>query len=195
GVTSTPCSGTRSGGVWKSVDGGTSWTKLEARPDGGGVYGVAIDPRKSAAVYAWNGKGAFKSMDGGESWNKRRCGPVNRMVIDPRDSELVYAIVNDEASVFACDHDPPGIYRSTDGGASWRAINSGLATFRLNFLRTDVITAFIVDPAETDTLYAGASQNGVFRSRDAGGSWEALNSGLTVLAVYALALDPQARSK
>jgi photosystem II stability/assembly factor-like uncharacterized protein len=195
GVSSVPCSGSRGGGVWKSVDGAASWTKLEGQPDGGGVYGLTIDPQRPATVYSWNGKGAFKSLDGGKSWNKLRCGPVDRMVIDPGDSNILYAVLNDESSVFACDHDPPGIYRSTDGGASWTAINSGLGTIRLNFLRTDVITAVVIDPAETGTLYAGTNENGVFRSRDAGGSWTALNSGLTALAVYALALDQQDGSK
>jgi photosystem II stability/assembly factor-like uncharacterized protein len=108
---------------------------------------------------------------------------------------ILYAVVNDESSVFVCDHDKPGIYRSTDGGATWAAINAGLGTIHLNFLRTDVISSLIIDPHDTGTLYAATSQNGVFRSRDAGGSWQALNSGLTVLAVHALALDPQDRSK
>ncbi len=77
-----------------------------------------------------------------------------------------------------------GVYKSTDGGRSWRSghFNNGGPS------------VLAIDPSVTTTLYAGTSQKGVFKSTDGATSWFAVNNGLTNPSVHALAVDPQAHS-
>ena len=72
-----------------------------------------------------------------------------------------------------------GIYKSTDGGVTWAAINKGLESILGNHLTT--ATTLVVDPANRSVLYFGTSNAGVFRSTDGGATWSPLNDGLTDL--------------
>src|SRR5205807_9211166 len=76
-----------------------------------------------------------------------------------------------------------GIFKSTTGGGSWSAANTGLPTL--------FVLALAIDPQTPATLYAGTAGGGVFKSANAGGSWGAVNTGLTASRVRALAIDPQ----
>src|SRR6266853_789344 len=76
-----------------------------------------------------------------------------------------------------------GAFKSTNGGTSWNAVNSGLP---LNA----VVRALAVDPTIPTTLYAGTQSGGAFKSTNGGASWTAINTGLTNLLVFALAIDP-----
>ena len=76
-----------------------------------------------------------------------------------------------------------GVFRSTDGGKNWSAINTGLTNLR--------ILTLAVNPQTPTILYAGTYGGGVFRSTDEGESWSAVNVGLTDLGIEALAIDPQ----
>jgi photosystem II stability/assembly factor-like uncharacterized protein len=73
------------------------------------------------------------------------------------------------------------VFKSTDGGGHWSAVNTGLTI-------TDVV-ALAIDPATPTTLYAGTF-GGVFKSTDGGTNWSAVNTGLTNTYVVALAIDP-----
>ena len=74
------------------------------------------------------------------------------------------------------------MFKSTDGGGNWSAVNTGLTN-------TDV-RALAIDPATPATLYAGTYGGGVFKSMNGGGNWTAVNTGLTNTYVFALAIDP-----
>jgi len=76
------------------------------------------------------------------------------------------------------------VFKSTNGGASWTAINSGLTGLGSNYVK-----ALGIDPVTPTTLYAGTDGGGVFGSIDGGASWTAINSGLTNNWVNALAID------
>src|SRR5262249_22178799 len=76
------------------------------------------------------------------------------------------------------------VFKSTNGGTSWAAINSGLTS--------PSVYALAIDFSSPATLYAGTSFDGVFKSTDGGTSWTAMNSGLTNPNVFALAMDPSA---
>lgn len=73
------------------------------------------------------------------------------------------------------------MFKSTDGGASWNAVNTGLTHL--------YVRALAIDPQMTSTLYAGTS-GGVFKSTNGGSSWSAINAGLTNPRVWALVIDP-----
>ena len=84
-----------------------------------------------------------------------------------------------------------GVYKSNDGGASWNAFNDGLPAYNIrdngqrDFWR---VSSILIDPANPNIIYAG-TQRGVFKSTS-GGSWSALNDGLTNLGINGLAIDP-----
>lgn len=186
------CQSSHTGGSWRTREGGASWTMLAPPPDGGGggVRGIAVDPRNSN-LYGWNGMGIFKSTDRGASWEVisglPKCTPgpydgcsrgnVIRAAIDPQTPGTVYAVRNGD-----------GIFKSTDDGASWAAVNSGLPMSFQDGSWKYLTTSLVIDPADPETLYTNGS--GVFRSTDGGANWNAVNTGLTTLAVNTLAIDP-----
>lgn len=93
------------------------------------------------------------------------------IVVDPKDGSTLYA--GTERS---------GIFKTSDGGSSWKAINAGLASFD--------VRAIAINPSITTTVYAGTSGEGIYISTDGGGHWAAANNGLTQKDVRALAIDP-----
>ena len=128
-----------------------------------------------------------KSTDGGVTWvNARVATGVSTLAIDPQDQDTVYAATYSS-----------GVLKSTNGGASWSSVNSGLpfnkASDGSSYLYW--VRALVVDPQNSNTVYAGTAGGGVFKSTDGGASWSALNSGLTSLSVNALAIDPQNPNK
>ena len=73
------------------------------------------------------------------------------------------------------------MFKSTNGGADWSAVNIGLTNY--------YVYALAIDPATPSTLYAG-TDGGVFKSTNGGAAWSAFNTGLTNPYVHALAIDP-----
>jgi photosystem II stability/assembly factor-like uncharacterized protein len=100
-------------------------------------------------------------------------GTITILAVDPSAPSTLYA-----------GTEGGGAFKSTDGGGSWFAINSGLINAH--------VKAIAIDPVTTSTLYAGTfpPAGGVFKSTDSGGNWSAVNTGLTDPDVYALAIDP-----
>jgi photosystem II stability/assembly factor-like uncharacterized protein len=74
------------------------------------------------------------------------------------------------------------VFKSTDGGENWKAVNNGLTNID--------VRALAIDPLTPTTLYAGTWGGGVFKSTDGGENWGAVNMGLVNLYVFALAIDP-----
>src|SRR5262245_6001269 len=97
-------------------------------------------------------------------------GIIITLAIDPVTPAVLYAGTYE------------GVFKSTNGGGSWSAINTGL---------TDMgVEALAIDPATPTTLYAGIWGGGVFKSTNGGGTWSAINTGLTAGYVSSLAIDP-----
>jgi len=198
-------------GVYKSTDAGKTWTHL-GLDDTQHIGKIAVDPRNANIVfvaaighlYAPNAdRGVFKSVDGGKSWRKvlfknNDVGAVD-VVIDPTNSRVVYACLWNTRRppwyTYAPTNGPGGgIFKSTDGGATWRQLTNGLPKEGIG--RSGIVVA----PSKPDRLFAvvdclvadpnapppppppagaggraGAQapqgQGGFFRSDDAGASW------------------------
>lgn len=164
-----------SSGVFRSVDGSATFTKVSDGLPGSAVLSLAIDRFTPGILYAGTGgHGVFKSLDEGSQWSPANSGipnaTVTALVIDPLTPTTVYAGTRS------------GVFKTEDGGQSWNARNSGLTDLSVNALAVDAGT-----PA---TLYAATIAGGVFKSVDGGLTWSAQNSGLPTLEVTALAAHP-----
>jgi photosystem II stability/assembly factor-like uncharacterized protein len=165
-----------SGGVFKSTDGGGSWSTANTGLPDTGLSAVTIDQAAPQTVYVGTDtSGVFKSTDGGSNWSPANAGlpgsPVSVLAIDPVSTTLYAGIGN-------------VIYRSTDGGSSWTSIYT--------VSNASSVTALAIDPASPQTLFAGTSDLGVFRSTDGGSNWSPVNTGLTSTSVRTLAIDTTA---
>src|SRR5438445_721341 len=173
------------GRIFKSIDGGESWHGTSVAV--GGPYpaipvaGIVFDPQIPGTAYAAGGGGIVKTIDGGSTWRTIIAGfPANAgirsIAIDPKIPTTLYAgIVPNSAS------QARGVFKSTDGGATWRSTSL-----------TDVaVVVLVIDPQTSTTLYAGTDGNHVFKSTDGGDTWRAVREGLSIENVYSLAIDPQ----
>ena len=198
-----------SGGVWKTENAGTSWTPIF---DAEGSYSIgclALDPNDPLVVWVGTGEnnnqrsvaygdGVYKSVDGGKSWKRmglERSEHVGRIVVDPRDSDVVYVAA--QGPLWSAGGDR-GLYKTRDGGLTWE-----------RSLETDEHTGaneVWIDPRNPDVLYASTQQrrrhvftylgsgpgSGIYKSRDAGATWQKLTAGLpkTDLGRIGLAVSP-----
>jgi photosystem II stability/assembly factor-like uncharacterized protein len=169
-------------GVFKSTDGGATWTRSLFRNDRTGAIDLAMDPRQPDVLYAslWEvfrtphslssggaGSGLFKTTDGGASWTELtgRAGlprPVwgkSGVAVSGADSNRVYTII--EAA-------EGGVFLSDDAGRSWRPINDDRRLRQRAFYYTRIYA----DTQARDTLYI--LNTGLYRSTDAGKSIRAI---------------------
>ncbi len=174
-------------GVYKSVDGGRTWTtvgleesehigKILIHPtDGDVVYVAAQGPNWSAG----GDRGLYKTTDGGESWDKileisENTG-VSEVHMDPRDPDVLYASAwQRRRHVWTWISGGPesALYKSTDGGESWAKITRGLPGGDLGRI------GLCVSPVDPDYVYAiveAAEGGGFFRSTDRGGSFQRMS--------------------
>jgi photosystem II stability/assembly factor-like uncharacterized protein len=172
--------GVRSGGVYKSSDGGANWadfsTGLPISPYSD-VVSLAIDPGNPQTLYAGTaGGGVWKSSDGGANWAASSSGLPSPgvwvwcLAIDPSNPQTLYAAANS------------GVCKSTNSGASWAASSSGLPNSE--------VASLALDPGNPQTLYAGTAGGGVWKSSDGGASWGVSSNGLPSPFGYSLAIDP-----
>lgn len=169
---------TRGSGVFKTTNGGASWTTVNSGfPDRDrNVSALAIDPSTPATLYAATVDGVFKTTNGAASWTAVSSGLsyVNALAIDPSAPATVYAATSD-------------VFKSTDGGTTWTAVYSSPTDAPV------IVDALAIDPYIPSTLYARAT-NGVFKSTNAGANWTAVDSGGIDPHVFALGVDPSART-
>jgi len=168
-------------GVFKTVDGGISWTPHNVGITNPYIYSLAIDPVDHNKIYAGTyGAGVFKSYDGGENWMQICNGlympaVVYVITVDKNNPNVVYAgtrNANSGTYGFKGDYNSygGGIFKSTNGGLSW-----GHASIADN---DDYVYDIKIDPTNSNIVYAAMHWWGVFKSYDAGVTWYEKNSGL-----------------
>jgi len=104
-------------------------------------------------------------------YTRKRPVQGSQMLVNPKDSSIVYMATANQ-----------GMFRSTDRGKSWHAINRGL--------KNALVYAIVADPSNPKILYIGTWGGGVYKTENGGDSWREINNGLTHVAVNALAIDP-----
>ncbi|MEM1245127.1 MAG: glycosyl hydrolase [Acidobacteriota bacterium] len=170
-------------GVYKSTDSGRSWKNVGLK-DSEHIGRIVVDPRDSQTVFVaaqgplWSAggdRGLYKTTDGGESWElvleiDEHTG-VNEVWLDPRDPDtLLASTYQRRRRTWTLIHGGPGsgLWRSTDGGANWSEIKSGLPSVEMGKI------GLAVSPADPDVVYAIIEAQG-----DAGGTFRSLDFGLT----------------
>ncbi|OQW62221.1 MAG: hypothetical protein BVN28_05570 [Nitrospira sp. ST-bin4] len=154
-----------SGGVYKSVDGAGHWEKVNNGlvPPGMvktsralNVTSIHVDPYQPDTVYAATLAGFYKTNDGAKSWARAAESLADQMlmgmVLDRTKRGVIYLAGRD------------GVHRSEDGGATWHTLNNGFSTTNIRSIAQ----------SETDSrlFYAGTNGSGLYRSHDAGETWE-----------------------
>ncbi len=187
--------GVASGGVWKTANSGTTWTPVF---DGEGSYSigwVTLDPNDPSVVWVGSGEsnsqrsvgygdGVYRSDDGGKSWKNlglKKSEHIGRIVVDPRDGKAVYVAA--EGPLWGPGGDR-GLYKTTDSGKTWKAVlsiseNTGVGDVTLDPSNPDIIYAAAYQRRRhVFTLIDGGPESAIYKSTDAGATWNKLKSGL-----------------
>ncbi|TDI51038.1 MAG: glycosyl hydrolase [Acidobacteria bacterium] len=200
-----------SGGVWKTTNHGTTFTPVFDSEGSYSIGCVSIDPNNPAVVWVGTGEnnsqrsvglgdGVYKSVDGGKSWENvglQDSEHIGKILIDPRDSDVVYVAAQGPLWNPGGER---GLYKSVDGGDSWKLV--------LEISENTGVTDVVFHPQDPDTLYAAAYQrrrrvwtlidggpeSTIYKSTDAGASWDKAAGGLpeTDLGRIGLAVTPAA---
>ncbi|MCW3088030.1 MAG: glycosyl hydrolase repeat-containing protein [Sediminibacterium sp.] len=178
-------------GVYKSADAGKTWTNMGLK-DGQQIGGIVIDPKNENRVFVAvlghpygpnTERGVFRSLDGGRNWERVLYKDENTGAIqvsfDPNNSNILYA------DMWAGRQGPwengqwngteSGLYKSTDGGTTWKKLTKGLPTTQQGLGRI----GFGIAPTNSNRLYAtvdAGRYGGIYRSDDAGESWALMSS-------------------
>lgn len=178
------------GKVFKTVDGGASWLKVDTGvPISIEITALAIDPKTPSTLYAGakhrpeiEGIGAvYKSIDGGKSWNEisgdQSMAPISALAIDPTTPSTLFSGTDQPEY----DIDDKSIYKSTDGSESWSKTGP---TYQ-------AVLAIVIDPTSPSTLYVATGSGEVIKSTDGGEHWRrSIVRGSSPFEIHALAIDP-----
>jgi photosystem II stability/assembly factor-like uncharacterized protein len=191
--------GAASGGVWKTVNNGITWTPVFDGQKSHSIGDVAVAPSNAEIVWVGTGEsnarnsvswgdGVYKSVDGGKTWQNmglRDTQHIGRIIIHPTNPDVVYVAAL--GHIWAPNKER-GLFRTTDGGKTWECVK---------FI--DEETGFIdlaMDPNDAETLYAAAYRvrrdgfsgpnpqvlygpaAGLYKTTDAGKTWKRLTKGL-----------------
>src|SRR5256886_1109284 len=186
---------TAGGGVWKTINAGTSFAPIFADQKSFSIGCVTIDPHDSLVVWVGSGEnnsqrsvsmgdGVYKSIDGGKSWKNvglEKSEHISKIVVDPRDSNVVYVAA--QGPLWAPGGDR-GLYKTTDGGKTWKAVltiseNTGVTDVLLDPTNPDIVFASAYQRRRhVFTLIDGGPESGIQKSTDGGKTWTKLKDGL-----------------
>ncbi len=177
-------------GVYKSTDAGKTWINTGLK-DGQQIGSIIIDPTNENRVFvavlghpygANTERGVYRTIDGGKNWERvlykdENTGAI-QVVFDPKNPNIIYA------DLWAARQGPwengawqgpeSGLFKSTDGGNTWRKLTKGLPTVEQGLGRI----GFCVAPSDPNRMYAtvdAGKMGGIYRSDDAGENWVLIN--------------------
>jgi len=181
--------GTASGGIWKSTSGGIKWEPIFDKEITASIGAVAIQQSNPSVIWAGTGEGnprnslnggygIYKSLDGGKNWiamGLKKTRHIHRIIVDPTDPNTVY--VGAIGSPWG-EHKERGVYKTTDGGKTWKQI-------LYNNIRTGAAD-LVMDPSNPNKLIAsmwehkrdpwffksGGEGSGLYITYDGGDTWK-----------------------
>ncbi|AUP77437.1 VPS10 domain-containing protein [Flavivirga eckloniae] len=201
--------GVGSGGVWKTINSGTTWTPIFDEQTSYSIGCITIDPNNSHTIWVGTGEnvggrhvgfgdGIYVSYDDGKTWENKglkKSEHISKIIIHPEDPNTIWVAAQ---GPLWKDGGERGVYKSTDGGSSW------VKTLGDN--QWTGATDLIIDPENANTLYAatwqrhrtvaaylgGGPGSGIHKSTDGGLTWKKLTTGIpkSNLGKIGLALSP-----
>ncbi len=202
--------GTASGGLWKSISGGASWTPIMDREGSYSIGWVTLDPQNPNVLWVGTGErnsqrsvaygdGVYKSDDGGRSFRNvglRNSEHIGRIVVHPKNPDIVYVAA--QGPLWSAGGDR-GLFKTTDGGRTWENV--------LKFSEHTGVSDVVMDPRNPDVLIAtsyqrrrhfftlinGGPESAIHRTTDGGKTWTTVNTGLPneELGRIGVAISPQ----
>jgi len=204
-------------GMYKSIDGGNTWGAINAGLQTSyiNINCVAVHPTKPDIVYigTWM-DGIFKTTDGGTTWTLKSNGLISAdcrsLAIDPKNPDTVYAGLGGGG----------GVFKTTNGGQQWNAVNTGMnvvcpsSLLPVGKVQTGIsfdkppkratgsayysvpwtsVWAIVVDPTDSNKIYAGDHQSGAYLSFNGGIEWYPINDGLSTKAITAMTISADGR--
>src|SRR5277367_6815482 len=191
--------GAASGGVWKSTNGGTTYKPIFDKMTAQSIGAITIDPQDAKTIWvgtgeSWTrnsvsiGDGIYKSTDGGDNWTNMglpNSERISKIIVDPSDGNTVYACV---PGALWSDSEDRGLYKTTDGGATWNKIlkggnlSTGCSMISMSSQDSKVLFAGMWDFRRKGwTFRSGGdgptapSGSGLFTSTDGGATWTDLD--------------------
>ncbi len=187
--------GAASGGIFKTVNAGTTWEPIFDDKPTMSIGDLAVAESDPNIVWAGTGEanifrgsmaglGVFKSTDAGKTWKHmglEATYTIARVVIHPKNPDIVYVAATGHEWTYNPDR---GVYKTTDGGATWR---------KVLFVNEKVgANDLVMDPRDPDTLYAATwnrvrlrwsdprpgGEDGLYKTTDGGRTWTPINDGL-----------------
>lgn len=202
--------GVGSGGVWKTVNAGTTWQAIFDDQDSYSIGCITLDPSNPHTIWVGTGEnvggrhvgfgdGIYRSRDDGKTWENlglKDSQHISRIIVSPDDPDTVWVAAQGPLWSKGGDR---GVFKTTDGGVTW--------TKTLGDDAWTGATDILIDPREPQRLYAatwqhqrtvagymgGGPNTGIYRSEDGGDTWEELTEGLPEgnKAKIGLAISPQ----
>mgnify|MGYP005992779855 CR=1 FL=1 len=185
-----------SGGIWKTVNSGNTWTPIFDKQSVFSTGDVTIDPSNSNIIWVGTGEnnggrhisfgdGIYKSLDGGKTWNNmglKKSERISDIIIHPNNSDIVWASVQGPLWTSGGER---GLYKTIDGGDTWKQVLTPADEWT-------GVTSLLIDPRNPDKLYAATWSRqrkigvyvgtgeaaGIHTSNDGGETWTELKTGL-----------------
>ena len=186
------------GGLWKTIDGGETWAPVtDGQVSSASVGAIAVSESNPDVVYIGMGEsairgnimpgdGIYKSTDAGKTWKHvgfRTVDAISKIRVHPGNADIVYAAVFGKYSV---PSDERGVYKSTDGGKSWKRVlfrdaKSGAVDIAIDQTNPQVLYAALWEAYRKEyQMSSGGDGSGLFKSTDGGETWTEItrNKGL-----------------
>src|SRR5690242_19386318 len=178
-----------SGGVWKTTDGGATWGPLTDKENLWSVGAIAVAPSAPSVIYVGSGEacirgnitygnGVWESADAGRTWKNmglEETRQIGRVVVDPTNPNIVFVAAMGHAFGPNADR---GVYRSTDGGATWQKVlykdeNTGAIDVAVDSNNPQVVYASLWQAYRKPwEMVSGGPGSGLYKSTDGGTTWK-----------------------
>jgi photosystem II stability/assembly factor-like uncharacterized protein len=189
---------TGSGGIFKTTNGGMTWTPIFERQNTISVGDIALEPNNPDVIWVGTGEGnprnsvtfgdgVYKSVDGGKSWKHlglKDSNTITRVLLHPTNPDIAYVAA--QGHLWG-GNEERGVFMTTDGGASWKKTlyidqNHGAADIEIDPQNPNILYAGMwFFERKPWTFTSGGEKGGIFRSLDGGRTWNKITNGLPKL--------------
>jgi len=198
-----------SGGVWKTMNAGTTWIPIFDKQSSYSIGCITIDPNNPHTIWVGTGEnvggrhvgfgdGIYRSGDDGKTWKNmglKKSEHISKIIVHPKNSDVIWVAA--QGPLWSSGGER-GIYKSTDGGKTWNKTSgdnewTGATDLTIDPTNSDVLYAATWQRQRTVAAYLGGGPgSGIYKSRDGGETWSKLTEGIpeSNLGKIGLAISP-----